>query len=364
MARVAEGLKGNLLFEPWDVKTARRPYKVFTTFWRACRSQQSPGAPLPGAAPKILPAPPSWPASDRLAAWHLKPSAPDWAGGLARGVDAGRSDSASRGFSSMRSVSYRQERDLPAGSATSRLSPHLAFGEISPRQIWRAADGARPVGGDREVPGGNRLARVRLQSPLPSRRPRPAQLPARVRCLSVGRRRGCARRLAARPHRLSHRRRRHARALDDRLDAQSRAHDRRVVPDQGPADRLAGRRALVLGHAGRRRSANNAAGWQWVAGSGADAAPYFRIFNPVLQGEKFDPDGDYVRRWVPELAGLAAETIHRPWTACPAMLPPDVYPACIVDHAARERALGAFRSLKRAPSAVALTMRTVPPAPS
>ncbi|TAJ26615.1 MAG: deoxyribodipyrimidine photo-lyase, partial [Reyranella sp.] len=93
--------------------------------------------------------------------------------------------------------------------------------------------------------------------------------------------------------------------------------------------------------------ANNATGWQWVAGSGADAAPYFRIFNPVLQGEKFDPAGDYVRRWVSELASLPTESIHRPWTAT---VPPpaDIYPARIVDHAAaRDRALVAFRTLKQ-----------------
>jgi deoxyribodipyrimidine photo-lyase len=93
--------------------------------------------------------------------------------------------------------------------------------------------------------------------------------------------------------------------------------------------------------------ASNAAGWQWVTGSGADAAPYFRVFNPVLQGEKFDPTGDYVRRWVPELASLPAETIHRPWTAS-LKLPPEIYPERIVDHAAaRDRALDAFRNLKR-----------------
>ena len=93
--------------------------------------------------------------------------------------------------------------------------------------------------------------------------------------------------------------------------------------------------------------ASNAAGWQWVAGSGADATPYSRVFNPVLQGEKFDPTGDYVRRWVPELASLPADIIHRPWTAA-TPLPPETYPARIVDHdMARERALVAFRALKR-----------------
>jgi deoxyribodipyrimidine photo-lyase len=90
--------------------------------------------------------------------------------------------------------------------------------------------------------------------------------------------------------------------------------------------------------------ANNPASWQWVAGSGADAAPYFRVFNPVLQGEKFDPAGDYVRRWVPELADLPASLIHKPWTAG---TKPEAYPAPIVEHGfARRRALEALARTK------------------
>jgi deoxyribodipyrimidine photo-lyase len=99
--------------------------------------------------------------------------------------------------------------------------------------------------------------------------------------------------------------------------------------------------------------ANNSANWQWVAGCGADAAPYFRIFNPALQGEKFDPDGAYVRRYVPELAALDARYIHRPWTAPQEVLRAagvrlgDTYPHPIVDHTqARERALAAFESMR------------------
>ena len=99
--------------------------------------------------------------------------------------------------------------------------------------------------------------------------------------------------------------------------------------------------------------ANNAASWQWVAGSGADAAPYFRVFNPILQGEKFDPDGSYVRNWIPELARLPNGLIHKPWTASPLELAAagvtlgKTYPAPIVDHQeARERALDAFQTLK------------------
>jgi deoxyribodipyrimidine photo-lyase len=99
--------------------------------------------------------------------------------------------------------------------------------------------------------------------------------------------------------------------------------------------------------------ANNAASWQWVAGSGADASPYFRIFNPIIQGERFDPNGDYVRKYVPELASLDAKVIHKPWTATPAQLKAagvslgKTYPQPLVEHnAARERALAAFATLK------------------
>jgi len=92
--------------------------------------------------------------------------------------------------------------------------------------------------------------------------------------------------------------------------------------------------------------ASNSAQWQWVAGCGADAAPYFRIFNPVLQGRKFDPDGDYVRRWVPELARVPARHIQAPWEA-PEL--GDSYPRPIVELAAgRERALAAFATVTRA----------------
>jgi deoxyribodipyrimidine photo-lyase len=101
--------------------------------------------------------------------------------------------------------------------------------------------------------------------------------------------------------------------------------------------------------------ANNAASWQWVAGSGADASPFFRIFNPVLQGEKFDPDGDYVRTYVPELRELGAKYIHRPFEAPKSMLDEagitlgQTYPKPIVDHAsARNRALAAYKAIRDA----------------
>ena len=98
---------------------------------------------------------------------------------------------------------------------------------------------------------------------------------------------------------------------------------------------------------------NNSVNWQWVAGCGVDAAPFFRIFNPMLQGRRFDPDGTYVRRWIPELAKLPSKYIHQPWTA-PKHIPEDSevflgsnYPFPIVDHMnARNRALEMFKQLR------------------
>ena len=99
--------------------------------------------------------------------------------------------------------------------------------------------------------------------------------------------------------------------------------------------------------------ADNTLGWQWVAGCGADAAPYFRIFNPVTQGRRYDPDGAYVRRWAPELGGLDARHIHAPWTAPDGALPDSgaglggIYPEPLVDHGeARSRALAAYEVVR------------------
>ena len=345
---VAESLKANLLFEPWEVKTlAGEAFKVFTPFWRACRNLASPDMTLP--APRALPVPARWPASDRLADWRLLPTAPDWAGGMRASWTPGEAAAAGRltDFLDEALPHYRQARDLPAVAGTSRLSPHLAFGEIGPRQIWRAATGRGP----------SAAAEKFL-----------TELGWREFCYNLLFHFGDLAQRNFRPEfdvfpwesaALSLEAWRRGRTGYPIVDAGMRElwttgwmynRVRMIVASFLTKD------LLVDWRQGERwfwdtlvdaDPANNATGWQWVAGSGADAAPYFRIFNPVLQGEKFDPNGDYVRRWVPELASLPAETIHRPWTAAQP-LPPDVYPARIVDHAAaRERALGAFRVIKR-----------------
>ncbi|MDI1287512.1 MAG: deoxyribodipyrimidine photo-lyase [Reyranella sp.] len=345
---IAESHKANLLFEPWEVATQTgQPFKVFTAFWRACRALRLPSTPLP--APKVLPGPGTWPTSDKLADWKLLPTAPDWAGGMRTRWTPGEAAAARRltDFLDDALARYRQARDLPGVDGTSRLSPHLAFGEISPRQIWRAATG---LGHSAAVEkflaelGWREFAYNLLFhfGDLAQRNFRPEfdvfPWQEATGTLEAWRR---------------------GRTGYPIVDAGMRElwttgwmHNRvRMITASFLTKDL-----LIDWRAGERwfwdtlvdaDPANNATGWQWVAGSGADAAPYFRVFNPVLQGEKFDPSGDYVRRWIPELASLPAEAIHRPWTA-KQPLPPEIYPARLVDHAAaRERALVAFRTIKR-----------------
>jgi len=344
----AESFKANLLFEPWEVTTqGGAPFKVFTPFWRACRTLPLPAAPL--AAPKTLPAPETWPAGDPLAAWHLLPTSPDWAGGLRATWTPGEDGAQQRlaHFIDETLEDYRRTRDLPAVEGTSRLSPHLAFGEIGPRQIWQAAT--------------TRAASAASEKFL-------AEVGWREFAYNLLFHNGDLAQRNFRPE---------FDAFpwadpDEALDAWQRGRTGYPIVDAGMRElwttgwmhnrvrmivaSFLTKDLLIDWRAGERwfwdalvdaDLANNATGWQWVAGSGADAAPYFRVFNPVLQGERFDPNGDYVRHWVPELAALPDTSIHRPWTA-PTPPPASVYPQRIVEHgAARDRALAAFRSLKK-----------------
>lgn len=344
---VAEGFKANLLFEPQDVTTGSGgPFKVFTPFWKACRARSSPTAAL--VAPERLPAPTVWPDSDRLEDWRLLPTGPDWSGGLGAAWTPGEASAARRlaTFVDEALDCYRGARDRPAAQATSRLSPHLVFGEISPRQVWQAV-----VSRDDSTAMEKFLSELGWREfayhlhfhfgDLTQRNFRPEfdAFPWIE-----------AKEALAAWHR--------GRTGYPIVDAGMRElwttgwmHNRvRMIVASFLTKDL-----LIDWRCGERwfwdtlvdaDAANNGTGWQWVAGCGPDAAPYFRVFNPVLQGEKFDPNGDYVRRWVPELASLPADVIHRPWMA---KMPPsaDVYPSPIIDHAAaRSRALQAFRTLK------------------
>ena len=248
------------------------------------------------------------------------PTAPDWAGGLRATWAPGEANAITRltDFLDDALADYRQGRDLPAKQATSRLSPYLAFGEISPRQIWRAATARGQSAASEKFLaelGWREFAYNLLfhSNDLAQRNFRPEF--DRFPWLDD----------------------------DEAREAWQRGRTGFPIVDAGMRElwttgwmhnrvrmivaSFLTKDLLVDWRVGERwfwdtlvdaDPANNPMGWQWVAGCGADAAPYFRIFNPVLQGEKFDPNGDYVRKWIPELASLPAETIHRPWTAVPA----------------------------------------------
>jgi deoxyribodipyrimidine photo-lyase len=355
----ARSFKGQLLHEPWEVrKSDGGGFMVYSAFARAARALPDPVEPV--AAPAAIPAAPypaGAPARVNLEDLDLLPAKPDSAGGLKAASTPGEAGARNRlaAFIESGLEDYATSRNDPALDGVSRLSPHLRFGEISPRQIVaaiREAD-ARNLkvarGSDKFLGeilwrefnyhllfGHPDAARANLQ-------PRFDQMPWRD---------PSAHELAAwRGGRTGY-------PLVDagmrELWASGYMHNRvRMVAASFLVKHL-----LIDWRIGEQwfwdalcdaDPANNPMNWQWVAGCGADAAPYFRIFNPVLQGEKFDASGEYVRRWVPELGGLPDKWIHKPWLASENALREagvslgQTYPKPIVDHAkARARALEAL----------------------
>ena len=342
---------GRLLFEPEQItKQDGSPYKVFTPFWRACLAAAEPPAPLPP--------PKNWPAGPRLQSesledWALLPTAPDWAGGLRERWEPGEAAALAclEDFLEAPVRGYAQERDTPAVHGTSRLSPHLRFGEISPRTIWhlckqQAAQDRNDAGVE---PYLRQLGWREFSYQLLFHEPRLAEEPLREE-------------FAAFPW-LSD---------ADGLRAWSRGRTGYPFVDAGMRElwatgwmhnrvrmvtaSLLVKDLLIPWQDGERwfwdtlvdaDPANNAAGWQWVAGCGTDAAPYFRIFNPVSQSKRFDPDGRYIRRWIPELADCPDKLIHTPWEWRTDLQEATGYPPPIVDHGmARERALAAYKALR------------------
>ncbi len=355
-----ESFNSALLFEPWTVlNKSGKPFKVFTRFWKTCLAFAAPPEPL--GAPRRIPAPARKPASLLLASLELEPKV-DWAGGLRAAWEPGEAGARRlfRRFCGGKFLRYDQDRNRPDLEGTSRLSPHLHFGEISPRQIWHglrrfaetngmAASAWRRSQFLAEL-GWREFAYHLLfhfpHTPTQPLRPEFARFPWREDA----------------PGLKAWQRGRTGYPLVDagmrQLWATGWMHNRaRMVVASFLVKDL-----LLPWQAGSRwfwdtlvdaDLASNTLGWQWTAGCGADAAPFFRIFNPVNQGEKFDPQGDYVRRWVPELARLPAAWIHRPWQAPPAVLARAgvgigrTYPAPIVSHTiAREVAMEAFRKVR------------------
>ncbi len=344
------GFNGSLLLDPGEVRTAEgRPYQVFTPFWNACLARLKSVRPVP--APEPLAFPTHLPRSAAIG--ELVPAAsPPWSEKLEalwRPGEAGAVAALER-FAGGALEGYAAGRDRPAEPGTSRLSPHLHFGEVGPRQAWAEAEGR---------PGAEawqrQLAWREFAHHLLAHFPSTSDEPLRA-AFSRFPWSGDARALEA------WKRGRTGYPLVDagmrELWATGWMHNRvRMV-----AASFLTKHLLVPWQEGERwfwdtlvdaDLANNAFGWQWTAGCGADAAPYFRIFNPALQAAKFDPDGAYIRRWVPELGNLPAPWLFQPWKAPAARLREAGvtlgrdYPLPVVDPAAaRNRALAAYRSLR------------------
>ena len=352
-SREARDFPGNLLFAPDDLRTkAGAPFRVFTPYYREAlrRLDLDPVVLLPPRRP--LPAPSRWPRA-RVAE---RPGSRRDAEHARACDEAGERAAQQRlaAFVDEHVLEYERLHDRPDLDATSRLSAHLHFGEISVQQVWQAiATRAR------RSPGADAFLRQliwrefahHVLASFPALPDRPLHAPfGRLPWTRPG-----ARFDAWRAGRTGY-------PLVDAAMRQLRetgwVHNRaRLVAGSFLVKDL-----LIRWQAGERwfwemladgDVANNAFNWQWVAGCGADPAPFFRIFNPMLQGRKFDPRGEYVRRYVPELARLSERHIHEPWDA-----PADVlrtagirlgrdYPRPIVDHAqARDRALMAFDVIK------------------
>jgi deoxyribodipyrimidine photo-lyase len=356
-----ESFNAALLFEPGQILTRQqRPYQVFTPFWNACCAADAP--PRPVAAPTRLDAPSHWPDSLSLDDLDLEPTI-DWTGGIRATWTAGSHGAQQRldAFLAGPVANYAALRDRPDLAGTSSLSPHLHFGEMSPRSIWhRVMESSGGQGLSRgqevylkEVVWREFACHLLYHFPETTDRPLRSQFTSFPWVEDTQGLRAWQRGRTGYPL----------------VDAGMRQlwvtgwmHNRvRMVVSSFLVKHL-----LLPWQAGARwfwdtlvdaDLANNTLGWQWIAGCGADAAPYFRIFNPTTQAEQFDPFGDYVRRWVPELGQLPSSVIHKPWTASPETLRAarvelgTIYPRPIVDHAAaRVRALEAFDSLPRSAS--------------
>ncbi len=351
-----ESHNGRLLFEPWTIKTQQGGfYKVYTPFSRACFAAPAPPTPRPvpnmqGANINI--------ASDDLSTWGLLPTAPDWAGGLRQSWVVSESAAQQRleSFIAQGMAGYKTERDRPDKPKTSALSPYLHFGQISAGQIWAAAQHSLAAGQNAADAQKfiNELLWREFSYHLLYHLPHLPETPLQPRFENFP--------WEDKPNLLKLWQR--GQTGYPIVDAGMRQlwqtgwmHNRvRMIAASFLIKDL-----FIDWRLGQKwfwdtlvdaDLANNAASWQWVAGCGADAAPYFRIFNPIIQGERFDPEGDYVRRFVPELAALPKKYIHRPWEAEASILAKagvtlgKTYPMPIVDHAsARNKALEIFSTL-------------------
>ncbi|MDB5372155.1 MAG: deoxyribodipyrimidine photolyase [Belnapia sp.] len=344
----------SLLREPARVMSGSgKPYAVYTPFTKAVVALGEPEAPVP--APDRLHPVAAPPPGESLEDWGLLPRR-DWAAAFPEAWTPGEAGAAARlaGFVSGPVQDYAARRNDPGVDGSSRLSPHLHWGELSPRQVWCAVRQAVPGEVAEAWPFLSEVLWREFSYHLLWHRPELPEAPLRARFASFPWDPDAALLQAWQRGRTGY----------PIVDAGMRQlwrhgwmHNRvRMI-----AASLLVKHLLQPWQAGAdwfwdtlvdADLASNSASWQWVAGSGSDAAPYFRVFNPTLQGEKFDPTGRYVRRFVPELAGLPDKFLHRPWEAPEAVLRDAGlvlgrdYPRPVVEHAeGRHRALAAFAAL-------------------
>ena len=361
-----EGLDARLfedgvLFPPESVlSSSGSPFRVFTPFWRRCLARPSPAP--PSRAPRSIPAPLRPPASLRVEELGLLPSVP-WDAGIREAWPPGEGPAAealSR-FLDDAVGAYPDDRDRPGVEGTSRLSPYLHFGCVGPRQVWHAVRSRAEADVSPGVMKGaeaflRQLGWREFAHHLLVHFPETVRAPLYPRFASIRWRRDPGGLAAWRKGETGY-------PMVDagmrQLWATGWMHNRvRMIAASFLVKDLllpwTEGAAWFMDTLADADQANNTLGWQWVAGCGADASPFHRVFNPVLQGMKFDPRGEYVRAWVPELADLPDRWIHRPWEA-PASVMSGAgvtlgksYPRPIVDHAAaRLRALAALpRSIR------------------
>lgn len=385
-------LPGALLFDPFTVRTQQdNPFQVFTAFWKSCMAKDA-SPPPPVAAPKKIPSP-SKVHNESVEELEFLPTI-HWDTGIREAWTPGEDGAhqALEDFLDGVVDEYTTGRDVPGAAGTSRLSPHLHFGEISIRKVWHGVVDAYANHKHIKKPSQSVQMRLTLgvspkSAPAESKKAKKKEVETNsfhVYLKELGWREFAHHVLCNFPHTPTDPLREdfakfpwkgnrgHLKKWQKgqtgypMVDAGMRElwhtgwmHNRvRMIVASFLVKHL-----LLPWQAGARwfwdtlvdaDLANNTLGWQWSAGCGADAAPYFRIFNPILQGEKFDPRGVYVRKWVPELEKVPDEYIHRPWEAPAEVLAAagvelgKNYPKPIVDHGfARQRALEALASIRK-----------------
>jgi len=357
---MVESFSAALLHEPRTIANQTgKPFQVFTPFWKHCLKLPDPASPL--SAPKKIPSPQQWPKCLSLDALKLEPTIP-WAAGFRDYWHPGENGARLQlqNFLTQALADYGNDRNRPDRAGTSRLSPHLHFGEISPRQIWQAVREHSEKNSVAENSWRNsqyvtELGWREFAHHLLFHFPQTTMEPLRGEFSKF-------------PWREE----------PEFLRAWQKGQTGYPIVDAGMRELWAtgwmhNRVRMIAGSflvkdlllswkAGARwfwdtlvdaDLAQNTLGWQWTAGCGADAAPFFRVFNPIAQGEKFDPQGHYVRQWCPELARLPDNWLHQPWFAPQEVLSQAGvqlgrdYPEPIVSHnIAREVALAAFAKMR------------------